>query len=104
MPELTKDADKLSCCIYKQYLEKRKSGKSKFDSKNFYDNFYVNDKHIGDWIPDDVQETLLELHKAKYLRLDIAGNFILEDTMIIYMENRFKNGLLEVLDILSKVT
>jgi hypothetical protein len=104
MIELTKDADKLSCCIYKQFLEKRKSGISKFESKKFEETFYKNDKHIGNWHDSDVTETLIELSKAKYIKLFISGSFIIEDSMIIYMENRFKNGLLEVLDILSKVT
>ncbi|WFR56421.1 hypothetical protein QA584_22835 [Anaerocolumna sp. AGMB13025] len=104
MAELTKDADKLLCCIYKQYLESRKAGKSKFDSKKFYESFYKNDKHIGDWTDDDISETLIELHKSQYIRLDIAGNFMITDSMIIYMENRFKNGLLDVLDVISKFT
>ncbi len=102
MVELTKDADKLLCCIYKQFLERRKSGFSKFDAKSFESDFYVTDKNISSWNDDDVSDTLLELGRAKYIRLFLGRDFDLEDAAIVYMENRFKNGLLEVTDFISK--
>ena len=58
---MTKDADKLICCIYKNYLERRKSGISKSDSKYFEDNFYKSDKYLSSWSNDDIADTLEEL-------------------------------------------
>lgn len=58
MPELTKDADKLICCIYKEYLEKRKSGIPKSQAKEFDGNFYRNVKALSKWIDADVSDTL----------------------------------------------
>lgn len=100
---MTQDADKLLCCIYKSYLERRKSGMSKSDSKKFEDNFYKSDKHLSSWSNDDISDTLEELKKNNHVTLFIDGSFALENDAIIYMENRFKNGLNEVLEILSKV-
>ena len=100
---MTKDADKLLCCIYKIYLERRKSGMSKSDSKEFQDDFYKSDNHLSSWSDDDISDTLEELKNNNHVSLFIDGSFTLENDAIIYMENRFKNGLTEVLEILSKV-
>lgn len=103
MVNLTKDADKLLCCIYKQYLEKRKSGCSKSQAKSFEKDFYTKDKNISSWSYPDVCDTLLELGRAKYIRLCLGADFDLEDLAIVYMENRFKDGLVEVVDFISKL-
>lgn len=102
MFELTKDADKLTCCIYKMYLEKRNSGMSKEAAKSFDENFYKNEPKLSKWNKDDILDTLLELHKNGLIKLDIIGNFTLENKLIVYMENRFKNGLFEIVDFVSK--
>ena len=103
MVQLTKDADKLLCCLYKEYLERRKSNCTKAVSRSFDTDFYTKDKNISSWSYSDRTDTLLELGRAKYIRLCLGGEFELEDTAIIYMENRFKNGLLEVVDFISKL-
>ena len=102
MNEISKDADKLICCVYKTYLERRKDGMSKEDAKQFYEGFHTSDEKLSKWIRDDISETLLELQRAKYIRLDLSENFRLTDSLIIYMEQRFKNGLLDVVDLVSK--
>ncbi len=100
---MTKDADKLICCIYKNYLERRKSGISKSDSKYFEDNFYKSDKYLSSWSNDDIADTLEELENNGYISMFITGSFTLRDQAVEHMENRFKNGLSEVLDIISKI-
>lgn len=102
MADLTKDADKLICCIYKEYLEKRKSGNSKSDAKEFESDFYLSIKSISDWNSDDISDTLQELKNAGFLKMYITNDFSLNDEAIIYMENRFKNGLAELTDFISK--
>ena len=103
MPELTKDAEKLICCIFKEYLEKRKSGMSKSQAKEFDGNFYLNIKALSKWNSADVSDTLHELHGKKYIKENILGDFSLLDDAIVYMENRFKNGLSEVMDFISSL-
>lgn len=101
MRELTKDADKVICCIYKEYLEKRKSGISKSEAKKFDGNFYREVKALSKWDSVDVSDTLQELHNKEYIKKNILGNFSLLDSAVVYMENRFKNGLNEVMDFIS---
>ena len=103
MPELTKDADKVICCIYKEYLEKRKSGISKSEAKEFDGNFYLNIKALSKWNSADVSDTLQELHDKELIKKNIIGDFDLSDSAIVYMENRFKNGLSEVMDFISSL-
>lgn len=98
MPELTKDADKVICCIYKEYLERRKSGMSKSQAKEFDGNFYRNVKTLSKWNSADVSDTLQELHNRELIKKNVIGDFTLLDSAISYMENRFKNGLSEVVD------
>lgn len=102
MSELTKDADKMLCIIYKQYLSKIQNGNSKTASNEFEEDFYKDDKLLSNWHPDDVTTTLLELGRKSYLKIYIGGSFNLTDRAIIYMENRFKKGLTELIDFISK--
>lgn len=102
MADLTKDADKLICCIYKEYLEKRRSGISKINAKKFDAYFYLNIKVLSKWDSSDISDTLRELKNVGFIKLFITGDFELTDTAIIYMENRFKNGLSELTDFISK--
>ncbi|MCX4339961.1 MAG: hypothetical protein OSJ72_09990 [Lachnospiraceae bacterium] len=103
MPELTKDADKVICCIYKEYLERRKSGMSKSQAKEFDGNFYRNVKTLSKWNSADVSDTLQELHNRELIKKNVIGDFTLLDSAISYMENRFKNGLSEVVDFISSL-
>lgn len=99
---LTKDSDKLACLVYKKYLEKRKSGESKANAKHFNHNFYSDIKQLSDWHTDDIDETINELKHAGFVKKYIDGGFVLLDDFIIYMENRFKNGIIEVTDFIAK--
>lgn len=102
MPELTKDAEKLICCIYKEYLEKHKSGIPKSKAKRFGINFYQDIKSLSKWSSEDISDTLQELHQNGYIKQDISGGFFLLDSAVVYMENRFKKGLEEITDFISK--
>lgn len=103
MPELTKDADKVICYIYKEYLERRKSGMSKSQAKEFDGNFYRNVKALSKWNSADVSDTLQELHDKELISKNVIGDFELLDSAIAYMENRFKKGLSEVVDFISSL-
>lgn len=103
---LTKDSDKLICAIYKKYLEKRKKGISKSDAKYFGSSHHIHEELLSDWTFKDVDDTCRELARAELIQCvwadNIAYEVFLSDIGIIYMESRFKNGLSEVIDFISK--
>lgn len=104
--QLTKDADKLLCILYKDYLSKEKMGLSKSNSSYFGDSDEITAKYLPEWHPEDTAEICWELHKAGYTLCspgdDIANNVTLTREAIVYMENRFKNGLNEITDFIAK--
>ncbi|MBE5966976.1 MAG: hypothetical protein E7255_08425 [Lachnospiraceae bacterium] len=102
MTELSRDADKMICCLYKEFLSRRKSGLPKQTARRFSDEYYKSDSILSKWLPDDVDDTILELGQKNYLHVYIGGEYELEDSAIVYMEKRFKNGLIEITDFITK--
>lgn len=100
--ELTKDADKMICIIYHDFLSRRKDRIPKSEASRFSDDYFQTQKAFKDWLADDLEVTLLELARSGLTKIYIGGNFDLTDSGVYYMENRFKNGLLEVTDFISK--
>ena len=100
---MTKDADKMLCCLYKEYLNRIKIGNSKTSSRDFTAEYIKSDEVLSTWHPDDVCATRNELKHIGYLTVNIIGNFKLTDEAITYMENRFKNNLKELTDFISKL-
>lgn len=98
---LTKSADKTLCNIYKVYLERLNRSQSK-SSATYFDicNFKTNFPDINE---DDMLDDLIELENNNLVEKFIDGSFILNSNGIIYMENRFKNGLTELVDFISKL-
>lgn len=97
---LSKDADKTLCLIYKEYLSRRKNNVCKADASLF------NSSKFEELFPDvnmrDFMSDLTELKNNDFIKLYIEGSFILTSNAIIYMENRFKNGLVELTDFIAK--
>lgn len=100
--DLTKDANKLVCSMYKSYLEKRKSGMNKINARHFEPAEIKTYKLCSDWCIQDIKATVAELRNAGLGDMYYNGGFFANDKFIIYMENRFKNGFLEVTDFISK--
>lgn len=98
---MTKDADKMLCCLYKEYLTRIKIGNSKTSSREFTAEYVTSDVILSKWHPDDVCTIRNELKRNGYLTVNIIGNFKLTDEAITYMENRFKNNLNELADFIS---
>ena len=103
MVQLTSDADKMICCVYKTFLQRRKDGSAKPEARRFAENYFRTDSKLSSWNEGDISDTLLEIGHAGLVKIYIGGNFDLTDIGIIYMENRFKNGLNEVVDFISKL-
>lgn len=105
--QLTKEADALLCLLYKSYLEKRENGLSKAHAKHFGSSLDIQASLVTKMSPEDTDETCWELGRLGMLNIqeadDIAYFNILTDQAIIYMENRFKGKVSEVLDYLGKI-
>ena len=100
--KLTKDADKLLCQIYQEYMKRRKNGAPKRQAILFDEPSCLIEGFLHGENPDDIADLIYDLAKIDFIKSYIDASFCLTDEAIIYMENRFKNGLLEVADFLSK--
>lgn len=105
--KLTKDADALFCLLYEKYCQKRKDGLDKFHAKMFSGAEEIQKTITSKWTLEDTNETCNELSRAGFLDClygdDIVQHCSISDDGIIYMENRFVNGLDSVLEYLSKI-
>ena len=98
--ELTRDAQKAAAKLYKEYLNRVKSGQSKHESKKFSDEELTSlyaDEH-----PMDFQAELQELIRVFAIQTNIWDDITLSDSFIIHMENKFKDSLKDVLSFLSQ--
>ena len=106
--ELTKDAQYLLGALYKQYIDKRKTGINKSDAKLIGSSFDIHSGIMKKWSLEDVEETCQELIRSNFVycnRADGISYFMsLSDKAIIYMENRFSNNAKAFLDWFSKIT
>ena len=105
--ELTKEADALICTLYNNFLQKRKAGTSRGDAKWLGSASHIQKTLVPQWSLGDIEDVCRELSRADLLNCQFADNTVhmalLTDTAIIYMENRFKNGVSEVLDYLEQI-
>lgn len=99
---LTKLADKFLCSTYKTFLERRTQGYSLDRSKQFKNNFEQREPYILDFNIEDVGDILDELKSIGFVKEWVSGDFLLTNNAIIYMEKRFKNGLIELTDFIAK--
>lgn len=102
---ITKDAEKLLCTLYKEYLERRKNGLSKSEANYFDSSDEINQRFFPEWTSDDTSDICWELKRANLIFCfpgdDLANEVSLTSDAIIRMENRFKNGIVDVLKFLS---
>ena len=105
MEQLTRDAQKLFCSMYKQYLEKCSSGLSKTDANYFGNTYLVHETFCPLSQFEDVDELVWELCRNDYIYGD-PGDDILSDISIsssgiVFAENGVKNGVKDVLSFLA---
>lgn len=107
MDNLTNDAKKLLCKIYKSYLEKRKSGISKADANKFDSCESIHKDLVPKWIFSDVEDTCRELSQKNFIHCswyDNTGlNIYLTTDAISILENRFKNNIKSVLSFIANI-
>lgn len=98
---ISRDADALICVLYKEYMQRRKSGESKQKARNMGGSPEIHEKLLPKWSFEDVDETCREISRAGLVNCSWADNIayivVLSDDGIIYMENRFKDGLSSII-------
>lgn len=102
--QLTKDADKFLCKVYKAYLEKRKNGIDKRKAKTFPIAAILKKELSLPYSIEDIGSFVSELNSVSFVKQHMYYGFELHDKAIVYMENRFKNGLKDVIDYLAKLS
>lgn len=103
---LSKDGVKFLATLYKDYLDRCKAGMGKEHAAYFGSSKDIQQRLVPNELLEDVDETIRELDQAQMVDVLYADDTVydcsLSDFAIIYMENRFKNGAKDVLDLLSK--
>lgn len=103
--ELTKESKKVLLKLYKEYLERMQSGVSRDKAKAF-DPDIIGQTLFQEYSSSNFNDYLCELGSNEYLD-NFYGSGIVQYTSltnlaISEMENRFKNGILDVADFISK--
>lgn len=75
---------------------------NKINARNFGFSEIRAYKLCSTWDTTDIKTTVSELKNAGLGDMYYDGSFFANERFIIYMENRFKNGLLEVVDFISR--
>lgn len=101
--DITRSADKVICLIYKEFLDRRDSGASIEDARDFSDQFCMSLPKPSAMNPADVETASQELNDAGYIKRYITGDFDLTNSGIIYLENRFGDNVKNVLDWIGKL-
>ena len=105
MDDLTREQQKLLTSMYTEVLSRQPA--VSFDEANYFANSDVVMEHFyPDSDSDHVSSLCWSLASAGYITCepgeDLANEIKLTDKTIIYMENKFKNGLKSVLEFLAQ--
>lgn len=98
---LTKTADKFLCLTYAVYLKRIKEGMSRSDARIFDPTEPWRNEVFSDLSRNDYMDAIGELCDSLGVEMEMSGDFTLNSSTIVYMENRFKNGLKDVLGYVS---
>lgn len=101
--QLTNDTHKMLCLIYNEFLNRRKIGMSKKEAKVFSHPAILQTEFLQGIHEDDIVDALTELANNGLIKLYYDCGFLLNDSAIIYMENRFSDKMDSFLEIISKI-
>lgn len=105
MDNLTNEQKYLLASMYKEILS-RQPALSFGEANYFCDSDEVRDLFLPSASSDYVSDLCWKLHRKGYLVCypgdNLANDIELTDDVIICMENKFKNGLKDVVNFLSK--
>lgn len=100
--ELTKQTQDVLARIFKVYKKRVKEGESVYESAEFSFDFQYNDKVLSKMNPDNVEHALQELQESGAIKRYVDGEFMLTDSAIRIMENKFKDNFKDFVDEVSK--
>jgi len=100
--KLTKDAKHMLYTLYQEYKCRIKNGLPKQRAREFLSLENIQSDLFQTWTIDDILDTIMELQRVGLGKHYIRQGIILNDTAIVYMENRVKSGALEAVDVVSK--
>lgn len=104
---LTNESRYLLGLMYKEYLEKRKSGVSRDNASRFVDIVSIHEKLMPNSLLDDVESFCFELLKHEWIKGMRADgtvfNISLTTEAIATLEVNFKDRIDSVVDFLSKL-
>lgn len=107
LDELTNDSKFLLSSMYKEYLQKRKSGVDRNTSRKFGNEIDLHNNLMPEWLQADVHDSIAELITLKYLGSIPGDNkftFItLNPKAIAELETTFKDKIEAVLDYAAKI-
>ena len=100
---ISNEADFLLCILYREFLDRRKNEQSRDDAAAFGSCEVIQSEILPEWPTHDIDAALWELHRKglvdAYPGDNMAMAAILQPDGIVYMENRFKNKLQELIQI-----
>lgn len=99
MDDLTKEQKTVLCTLYKEYLKTK--------DKYFFNSNYLIEHYFTNYNSDDMSDICWELCSAGYITCergsDLANEINLSNKTVIFMENRFKNGVKEVVNFITSL-
>ena len=99
----TRDTEKMLCLIYDEFMNRRKIGISKHDAIEFSHPSVLQEQFLQGIHEDDIHDALIELNNNELITLYYDHGFRLNDSAIIYMENRFVNKINAILATAGKI-
>lgn len=106
MEDLTNEQKRLLVSMYKEVLN-RQPALPMEKANYFLDSNEIRDMFLPQLSSEYVSTLCWKLKSKGYISCtpgdNLANNIRLEDSTIIYMENRFSNGIKSVIDFLTKL-
>lgn len=102
MSDFPKYVDAVICATFRQFKESIQAGNSIAQAAIIGESELLYSR-LPKLHPGDIDHACERLVDIGYLEIDIEGTITLEDEGITYMENRFKNGLKEVVEFLGNL-
>lgn len=106
MDDLTKEQKHLLVSMYKEMLS-RQPELSLHDARRFENSDVVRDLFCPDKTYDHVSDLCWALQSKGYIECypgdDLADEISISDDTIIYMENKFKNGIKDVVSFIASL-
>ncbi|MCJ0921352.1 hypothetical protein MTW97_01670 [Mammaliicoccus sciuri] len=107
MDDLTKQQQYIITNFYKIFKDRQKRGLSRSECKNFKSSDEVHKEFFDYLNKEDFIADTRTLRGKDYITGAFASNMVVEiaisDKTIIYMENRFKNNIKDIVKFLSDI-